>query len=54
MHIATFLPSKEISNTGLALVSQRLAAVRLIACVAIETQRKNAAAIHMPTSLAAC
>jgi hypothetical protein len=43
-----FLPSKEISRADLALVSQRLAAVRLIACVAIETQRKNAAAIHMP------
>jgi hypothetical protein len=28
-------------------MSQRLAAVRLIACPVIETQRKNAAAIHM-------
>jgi hypothetical protein len=48
MHIAAFLPSKEISRADLALVSQRLAAVRLIACAVIETQRKSAAAIHMP------
>jgi hypothetical protein len=47
-HIAAFLPSKEISRADLALVSQRLAAVRLIACAVIETQRKSAAAIHMP------
>jgi hypothetical protein len=43
-----FLPSKEISRADFALVSQRLAAVRLIACAVIETQRKSAAAIHMP------
>jgi hypothetical protein len=48
MHIAAFLPSKEISRAHLALVSQRLAAVRLFACAVIETQRKNAATIHMP------
>jgi hypothetical protein len=41
MHIAAFLPSKEISRAHLALVSQRLAAVRLFACAVIETRRKS-------------